>query len=87
MSKEQRNKGPKKKVNPPKPVVREPVFLYLSACCSVKAIKQALVKTSDAEGTLGTWRCSGCGKACVCGRMKAKPDAQKAEDSIQAAAQ
>jgi hypothetical protein len=26
--------------------------------------KPALLKTPEAEGTLGSWRCSGCGKRC-----------------------
>jgi hypothetical protein len=74
MSREQRNKGPKKKVNLPKPRAQEPVFVYTSACCGVKAVKPALLKTPEAEGTLGSWRCSGCGKSCKCSRAKVKAE-------------
>jgi hypothetical protein len=42
----------------------EPVYRYISACCSVQGNKPALLKTPEAEGTLGSWRCSGCGKRC-----------------------
>lgn len=80
MSREQRNKGPKKKFNPPpKPVAQAPTFAYTSVCCGVKAIKPALLKTPEAgdallQGTLGSWRCGGCGKSCKCNRTKAKSD-------------
>jgi len=71
MPKEQRNKG-KRKVNPaPKPQRLDmPVFNYISACCGLKAQKPALVKTADAEGTLGSWRCGGCGKSAKVSRIK-----------------
>jgi hypothetical protein len=58
--------------------MQEPVFLYTSVCCSAKAIKPALLKTPEAEGTLGTWRCGGCGKACKCSRSKAKAEVTNA---------
>jgi hypothetical protein len=77
MPKKQQNKGPKKKFNPPKPVATEPVFRYTSACCGLKAIKPALLKTPEAEGTLGSWRCSSCGESCKCNRSKAKPEGQQ----------
>jgi hypothetical protein len=41
-------------------------------CCNIKATKPALVKTPDAEGTLGSWRCVGCGKSCKVNRVKAE---------------
>ena len=71
MPKKQQNKGPKRKPTPVKPL-GEPVFTYTSACCGVKAVKPALVKTEDAEGTLGSWRCLGCGKSCQVNRVKAE---------------
>jgi hypothetical protein len=51
----------------------EPKFLYTSECCGQKASKTPCVKvdkkTAETQG-LGTFRCSGCGKACKCGRTK-----------------
>lgn len=63
--------------------VRDPMadakFAYFSVCCNVVAKKTPCVaanKTTqphlgakpEAEGTLGSWRCSGCGKPCKCTR-------------------
>lgn len=73
MPKKQQNKGPKRKPTPVKPL-GEPVFTYTSACCGVKAVKPALVKTEDAEGTLGSWRCGGCGKPSKVSRHKNKQE-------------
>ena len=73
MPKKQQNRGPKSKAI--KPVVKAldaPVFNYFSVCCNIKATKPALVKTPDAEGTLGSWRCLGCGKSCKVNRVKAE---------------
>ena len=44
--------------------VRNAVFAYVSVCCKVLADKPALVKSGEAQGTLGHWRCSSCRKAC-----------------------
>lgn len=71
-----RNKGPKKpKVAPQARKPEAPVFVYISVCCNVGAVKPALKKTPEAEGTLGSWRCGSCGKPCKCTRTKYKvPD-------------
>ena len=37
------------------------VYAYVSGCCSVLADKPAV---KDTEGSLGKWRCGGCGKRC-----------------------
>jgi hypothetical protein len=50
-------------------------------CCQVLADKPVIVKTGEAQGTLGTWRCSSCRKACkvtVCDKAKYLP-VQKVE--------
>lgn len=71
------NKGPKKQRPVPAKNLDDPVFVYTSACCGVRANKPALTKTPKAEGTLGSWRCSQCGKPCKCSRAKYKtPEAQ-----------
>ena len=55
-SREMRNKGPKKpKVAPQARKPEAPVFVYISVCCNVGAVKPALKKTPEAEGTLGSW--------------------------------
>jgi hypothetical protein len=51
----------------------EPKFLYTSVCCNLNAAKVPCVrvdkKTAETQG-LGTFRCSGCRKACACHRVK-----------------
>lgn len=75
-------KNPK---NPkPSAPVRDPMtdakFAYFSVCCSGVAKKAPLVAANkntqpylgakpEAEGTLGGWRCSKCGKPCKCTRI------------------
>lgn len=70
----------KKKVNPaPVAVKKDPietaVFRYVSNCCKEIAKKTPLLAANktlslglgakpEAEGTLGSWRCSRCGKPC-----------------------
>jgi hypothetical protein len=44
--------------------LRDAVYAYVSSCCSALADKPALRKTKEAEGTLGKWRCSACGRRC-----------------------
>ena len=44
--------------------LRDAVYAYISSCCSALADKPALRKTKEAEGTLGKWRCSACGRRC-----------------------
>lgn len=60
-----------------KPVVksRGPVNTYTSVCCSLPASKPACIKVDKKkalEQSLGTWRCSGCRKACKVTVSKAK---------------
>ena len=55
--------------------LRDAVYAYVSSCCSALADKPALRPANkktiphlgakpEAEGTLGKWRCSACGKSC-----------------------
>jgi hypothetical protein len=64
------------------------VFAYTSVCCGARAektpcVKAKAVKKAKGKGkqkreetaeysTLGTWRCSACGKKCKCSRTKAE---------------
>lgn len=61
-------------------------FSYFSVCCNAVAKKTPCVAANkitqahlgakpEAEGTLGSWRCSACGKPCSCTRQvrKAEP--------------
>ena len=64
------------------------VFAYTSVCCGARAekppcVKAKAVKKAKGKGkqkreetpefvTLGTWRCSTCGKKCKCSRTKAE---------------
>ena len=73
--KKQRNKA-----KAPAPKLGAPVFLYFSKCCNVKAVKPALCKTAEKEGTLGTWRCTGCGKKCTCNRTVNKKEEPKGDN-------
>ncbi len=54
--------------NKPKAVVKQgPVNSYTSVCCNVPATKKACVRVGKKEALLqglGSWRCSGCKKAC-----------------------
>jgi hypothetical protein len=75
MPKEQRNRGPKvKAIKPVAKPLDAPAFLYFSVCCNLRATKPALLKSGDAEGTLGSWRCTACGKSCKCNRTKNSPE-------------
>lgn len=62
---------------------RQPVFQYFSVCCNAPAEKPPCAKgpgaigtlgssPKEAEGSLGSWRCSRCGKACKCVRTQAE---------------
>ena len=79
-------KKPKSKSSAP---VRDPLadakFSYFSVCCNAVAKKAPCVaanKTTqprlgakpEAEGTLGSWRCSACGKPCSCTRQPRKEE-------------
>lgn len=59
---------------PQKPTLNgEPKFVYTSVCCNLNATKTPCVKvdskSAETQG-LGTFRCTGCHKACKCTRMK-----------------
>lgn len=59
----------KSRGNPKKPVAvkRGPVNVYTSVCCGLPATKPACVKVDKKkalEQGMGSWRCSGCHKAC-----------------------
>jgi hypothetical protein len=82
MAKEKRNRAVPKTVN-----LKDAAFAYISVCCNAVAEKPAcavpkghIVGTyvgavpKDAEGTLGSWRCSSCRKPCKCTRTSQKPD-------------
>lgn len=73
--------------------VRDPLkdakFSYWSSCCNEVAKKTPLVAANriispylgakpEAEGTLGSWRCSRCGKPCKCTRHVRKDAPQNA---------
>jgi hypothetical protein len=78
MPKKQHNKGPKTKQAAPKPKpLGDPLFRYTSTCHSMPATKAPLTKTPEAEGSLGTFRCTGCNKACKCTRSKFKAEVQQ----------
>jgi hypothetical protein len=73
-----RNKGPKSKIAPARKL-DAPMFLYFSVCCNVKASKPALLKTPEAEGTLGKFRCGNCDKRCKVQRIKCQ-DTKTSQD-------
>lgn len=63
--------------------MKDAKFLYVSVCCNAVAKKMPCApanKTTqpwlgakpEAEGTLGSWRCSACGKPCKCTRTVRK---------------
>jgi hypothetical protein len=63
----------------PRPFIAPPtVFNYTSACCGVQAKKPSVLEVSkqseDKQGTLGSWRCTGCGKSCKCSRQLRKEE-------------
>ena len=65
--------------NAPRPFHAPPVvFNYISACCSVLAKKPSVLEvskqTEDKLGTLGKFRCTGCGKRCKCSRSLRKEE-------------
>jgi len=66
----------KKQTKKAKPIQKgEPKFLYTSKCCGLPATKAPCVcvclgsKEAETQG-LGTFRCTGCKKACKCTRIK-----------------
>ena len=40
------------------------VYNYVSKCCQQRANKPPLVKSKNADGGLGHWTCTKCGKNC-----------------------
>jgi hypothetical protein len=70
---------------PAKDPMKDAKFAYFSVCCNEVAKKTPLVAANriiqarigaapEAEGTLGSWRCSKCGKPCKCTRNARKLD-------------
>jgi hypothetical protein len=61
----------------------EPVYLYISACCSERATKTPCVKvdakSAETQG-LGKFRCPKCRKACKVGRSKNVLDKQPVQE-------
>lgn len=64
------------------PKLGAPVFLYFSKCCNVRAEKAPLLKTPEKEGSLGSWRCSGCGKPCKCCRTINKLEKEPTKEEV-----
>lgn len=65
----------------PKPFNAPPtVFNYTSACCGVQAKKPSVLEVSkqseDKQGTLGKFRCTGCGKRAKVSRSLRKEEAK-----------
>ena len=79
MSRNQRNKGPKKPKTAAPAKAKNPVFAYTSVCCSVPATKPPVIavgyRSEEAKTqTLGKFRCTKCGKRCKCNRSKFKSE-------------
>jgi hypothetical protein len=63
--------------------LRDAVYAYVSGCCSALADKPSLRKTKEAEGTLGSWRCSQCGRRCSVRPTSKAPYMPKKIESVQ----
>ena len=63
--------------------LRDAVYAYTSSCCSALADKPSLRKTKEAEGTLGKWRCSACGKSCKVRPTSKEPFMPKKVEPVQ----
>jgi hypothetical protein len=63
--------------------LRDAVYAYVSVCCSALADKPSLRKTKEAEGTLGSWRCSACGKPCKVRPTSKEPYLPKKVEAVQ----
>jgi len=63
--------------------LRDAVYAYVSGCCSALADKPSLRKTKEAEGTLGSWRCSSCGKRCAVRPTSKEPYLPKKIEAVQ----
>ena len=63
--------------------LRDSVYAYVSVCCSALSDKPSLKKTKEAEGTLGKWRCSQCGKSCKVRPTSKEPYLPKKVEAVQ----
>ena len=74
--------------------LREAVYAYVSSCCSALADKPSLRPANkktiphlgakpEAEGTLGKWRCSACGKRCSVRPTSKEPFMPKKVEPVQ----
>ena len=63
--------------------LRDAVYAYVSSCCSALADKPSLRKTKEADGTLGKWRCSACGKSCKVRPTSKEPFMPKKVEPVQ----
>lgn len=79
-------KNMKPKAIPARDPLADAKFAYFSQCCNEVAKKTPLAAANritqaylgakpEAEGTLGSWRCSKCGKPCKCTRHARKETA------------
>jgi hypothetical protein len=77
----------KRKPVAPRDPLADAKFAYFSVCCNEVAKKSPCVAANkitqarlgaspEAEGTLGSWRCSKCGKPCKCSRHARKDATQ-----------
>ena len=81
----------------PAPSPRDPMkdakFSYWSVCCNEVAKKSPCVAANritspeigahpEAEGTLGSWRCSKCAKPCKCTRNVRKEESECAKQNL-----
>jgi hypothetical protein len=63
--------------------LRDAVYAYVSSCCTALADKPSLRKTKEAEGTLGSWRCSQCGRRCAVRPTSKEPYMPKKIEAVQ----
>jgi hypothetical protein len=63
--------------------INSAVYAYVSQCCSALSDKPSLKKTKEAEGTLGKWRCSACGKRCAVRPTSKEPFMPKKVEAVQ----
>jgi hypothetical protein len=74
--------------------LRDAVYAYVSSCCSALADKPSLRPANkktiphlgakpEAEGTLGKWRCSACGKRCSVRPTSKEPFMPKKVEPVQ----
>lgn len=70
----------KKKVTKAVKVNVKKVFNYMSVCCKEPATKPALVRTEEADGHLGHWRCTKCHRNCKVTRSKVKDNIEVTDD-------